>query len=66
MKKSLVLLAGIGMAFIGLPAVTHAQAASGPFADVPTDHWAYASVDTLQRPASLSVIPTAPTVAAAR
>ena len=49
MKKSLVLLAGIGMAFIGLPAVTHAQAASGPFADVPTDHWAYASVDTLQK-----------------
>ena len=49
MKKSLVLLAGIGMAFIGLPAVTHAQAASGPFADVPTDHWAYQSVDTLQK-----------------
>ncbi len=49
MKKSLVLLAGIGMAFIGLPAITHAQAASGPFADVPTDHWAYASVDTLQK-----------------
>ena len=49
MKKSLVLLAGIGMAFIGLPAVSHAQAASGPFADVPTDHWAYQSVDTLQK-----------------
>ncbi len=49
MKKSLALLAGVGMAFIGLPAVTHAQAASGPFADVPTDHWAYQSVDTLQK-----------------
>ena len=49
MKKSLVLLAGVSMAFIGLPAVSHAQAASGPFADVPTDHWAYQSVDTLQK-----------------
>ncbi|MGI4791401.1 MAG: S-layer homology domain-containing protein [Janthinobacterium lividum] len=49
MKKSLILLAGASMAFIGLPAVTHAQAASGPFADVPTDHWAYQSVDTLQK-----------------
>lgn len=49
MKKSMVLLAGVSMAFIGLPAVSHAQAASGPFADVPTDHWAYQSVDTLQK-----------------
>ncbi len=49
MKKSLVLLAGASMAFLGLPAVSHAQAASGPFADVPTDHWAYQSVDTLQK-----------------
>lgn len=48
MKKSLVLLAGASMAFLGLPAVSHA-AASGPFADVPTDHWAYESVDTLQK-----------------
>jgi hypothetical protein len=48
MKKSLVLLAAASMAFIGLPAVSHAQA-SGPFADVPTDHWAYQSVDTLQK-----------------
>ena len=48
MKKSLVLLAAASMAFIGLPAVSHAQA-SGPFADVPTDHWAYASVDQLQK-----------------
>ena len=39
MKKSLVLLAGASLAFLGLPAVTHAQAASGPFADVPTDPW---------------------------
>ena len=29
--------------------MSHAQAASGPFADVPTDHWAYQSVDTLQK-----------------
>jgi len=49
MKKSLVLLAGASMAFLGMPAVSHAQAASGPFADVPTDHWAYQSVDTLQK-----------------
>jgi len=49
MKKSLVLLAGASMAFLGLPAASHAQAASGPFADVPTDHWAYQSVDTLQK-----------------
>jgi len=49
MKKSLVLLAGASLAFLGLPAVSHAQAASGPFADVPTDHWAYQSVDTLQK-----------------
>ncbi len=49
MKKSLVLLAGASMAFLGLPAVSHAQAASGPFADVPTDHWAYQAVDTLQK-----------------
>ncbi len=48
MKKSLVLLAAAGLAFIGLPTVSHAQA-SGPFADVPTDHWAYQSVDTLQK-----------------
>ncbi len=49
MKKSLVLLAAAGLAFIGLPTVSQAQAASGPFADVPTDHWAYQSVDTLQK-----------------
>ncbi len=49
MKKSLVLLAGASMAFLGLPAVSHAQAGSGPFADVPTDHWAYQAVDTLQK-----------------
>ena len=48
MKKSLILLAGASMAFLGLPAVSHAQA-TGPFADVPTDHWAYQSVDTLQK-----------------
>jgi hypothetical protein len=39
----------MGLLF-ALPAVSHAQgAASGPFADVPADHWAYQAVDTLQK-----------------
>jgi len=38
------------MLMLGVPAVTMAQGtASGPFADVPADHWAYQSVDTLQK-----------------
>ena len=50
-KKNLTLLAGASMLVLGVPAVSLAQgtAASGPFADVPADHWAYQSVDTLQK-----------------
>ncbi len=54
MKKSLALLAGAGLGLgvlLGTPHVSLAQAgaASGPFADVPADHWAYQAVDTLQK-----------------
>jgi FtsZ-binding cell division protein ZapB len=50
-KKSITLIAGAAMLVLGVPAITMAQtpAASGPFADVPADHWAYQSVDTLQK-----------------
>jgi FtsZ-binding cell division protein ZapB len=51
-KKNLVLIAGASMLALGVPAVSMAQgngAASGPFADVPADHWAYQAVDTLQK-----------------
>jgi len=50
MKKSLTLLAGASMLVLGVPAISMAQtaAASGPFADVPADHWAYQSVENLQ------------------
>ncbi len=45
------LLAGASLLLLGAPQVSQAQApaASGPFADVPADHWAYQSVDTLQK-----------------
>jgi len=51
MKKSITLLAGASLLFLGVPSVVFAQggAASGPFADVPADHWAYQSVDNLQK-----------------
>jgi len=51
MKKTLLVLAGASMLVFGAPNVMlqPAQAASGPFADVPADHWAYQSVDTLQK-----------------
>ena len=59
MKKYLSLAAGATMLLgtavgIALPATAHAQAAttgaaSGPFADVPADHWAYTAVNTLQK-----------------
>ena len=60
MKKYLTLAAGATMLLgtavgIALPATAHAQAApatgaaSGPFADVPADHWAYTAVNTLQK-----------------
>lgn len=50
-KKNLVLIAGASMLVLGVPAISMAQtpAASGPFADVPADHWAYQAVDTLQK-----------------
>jgi len=50
MKKSLF-IAGASLLALGLPTVSHAQAAaaSGPFADVPADHWAYSAVDSLQK-----------------
>jgi len=50
-KKQIAMIVGAGMLMLGVPCVTHAQgtAASGPFADVPADHWAYQSVDTLQK-----------------
>ncbi|MBV9850633.1 MAG: S-layer homology domain-containing protein [Armatimonadetes bacterium] len=52
-KKSLALLAGAGALLAFTPAASQAQdqpagAASGPFADVPADHWAYNAVKTLQ------------------
>src|SRR3569833_590087 len=50
-KKNLTLIAGASMLVLGIPAISMAQGntASGPFADVPADHWAYQSVDTLQK-----------------
>jgi hypothetical protein len=50
-KKHLTVAIGAGLLALGIPSVSLAQgtAASGPFADVPADHWAYQSVDTLQK-----------------
>jgi len=50
-KMHLTLIAAAGMLMLGVPSAVRAQApaASGPFADVPADHWAYQSVDTLQK-----------------
>jgi hypothetical protein len=52
MKKIFALCATIallsGLVIVTSTNVAHAQA-SGPFADVPTDHWAYTAVDTLQK-----------------
>jgi len=50
-KKQITLIVGAGMLMLGVPSISFAQgaAASGPFADVPADHWAYQSVDTLQK-----------------
>jgi hypothetical protein len=51
MKKIFALCATVallsGVAMVSTVTVAHAQA-SGPFADVPTDHWAYAAVNSLQ------------------
>src|SRR5579863_3388382 len=51
MNKSLTILAGASVLLVGLPAgmLPQARAASGTFADVPADHWAYEAVDTLQK-----------------
>jgi len=51
LNKSLAILAGAALLLVGLPAgmLTQAKAASGTFADVPADHWAYQAVDTLQK-----------------
>jgi uncharacterized coiled-coil protein SlyX len=52
MKNSITLLAGVSMLSIGAIALTShpamAQTPSGPFADVPADHWAYTAVQNLQ------------------
>jgi hypothetical protein len=49
MKKASLLAsaAAATLAFGAVPAF--AQNAAGPFADVPTDHWAYSAVDRLQK-----------------
>jgi len=47
MKRILSLCLGVALLFSLTAGMT--RAASGPFADVPTDHWAYQSVDTLQQ-----------------
>jgi len=60
MKRLVTLCAGAVMllsATLGVATMARAQdqtapatgAASGPFADVPADHWAYQAVDTLQK-----------------
>lgn len=44
------LFASAAVAALALGAVpVYAQNAAGPFADVPTDHWAYSAVDRLQK-----------------
>lgn len=45
-KASLIAGAAVGMAAFS---VAPSFAQGGPFADVPTDHWAYAAVDKLQK-----------------
>ena len=52
MNKSLSILAGASVLLVGLAVTmpaTPVRAASGTFADVPADHWAYQAVDTLQK-----------------
>ncbi len=49
MNKMLTLVAGAAMIAGSTMGVANAQGkASGPFADVPTDHWAYQSVEKLR------------------
>ncbi|MDX1934222.1 MAG: S-layer homology domain-containing protein [Capsulimonadales bacterium] len=47
MKKSSLLASAAALSMTMAAAPVFAQ--GGPFADVPTDHWAYASVDKLQK-----------------
>jgi len=53
MNKYLTIAAGAALlcvGAVGMSTPAHAQAAaSGPFQDVPADHWAYAAVNTLQK-----------------
>jgi len=48
MKKMLTMVAGSAILAGAAMGVAHAQKAAGPFADVPTDHWAYSSVEKLR------------------
>lgn len=49
MKKASLFASAAAVSALGLTAVPAFAQAGGPFADVPTDHWAYQSVDRLQR-----------------
>lgn len=52
MKTTVAVLIGAGFMLLGVPRASHAQTTgvtSGPFADVPAEHWAYQAVDTLQK-----------------
>lgn len=50
MRKASLFASAAALSALGLAAApVFAQPAGGPFADVPTDHWAYASVDRLQK-----------------
>ena len=49
-NKAKLLAGGAATALVAVASISPAFAqASGPFADVPTDHWAYQSVDKLQK-----------------
>jgi hypothetical protein len=49
MKKTIAMAAGAALIAAAAMGVANAQSkATGPFADVPTDHWAYQSVETLR------------------
>lgn len=49
MKKASLFASAATATVLGLAAVPAFAQGGGPFADVPTDHWAYQSVDRLQR-----------------
>lgn len=48
-KASLFASAAVALLLAGASTPVFAQGAGGPFADVPVDHWAYKSVDQLQK-----------------